>query len=136
MLGITPLVSMSERRLGLITNSSIPLDSAKEVLESSTSLRVRPICSRKSRNFLTADNTVLRPQNLFHYRGDPNYRQKCSKKILIIHAGRLYSVVAMHSEASSSLTPMMPTWVNKPFPLGNIDECALPEVPASYVKGF
>src|SRR5581483_2355825 len=49
MLGITPLVSMSERRLGLIINSSMERDSDRVVLEISTSRKVRPICSRSSR---------------------------------------------------------------------------------------
>src|SRR5216683_2344554 len=57
MLGITPLVSMSDRRLGLITNSSIPRVSAKVMLATSTSRNVSPICSRNSRSFLPADNT-------------------------------------------------------------------------------
>src|SRR6266852_9413726 len=61
MLGNTPLVSISESRLGLMINSSIPRDSARWVLDSSTSRRVSPICSRKSRNFLPADNTVFLP---------------------------------------------------------------------------
>src|SRR5579859_7507624 len=64
MLGITPLVSISESLLGLMMNSSIPLDSDNEVLEISTSLNVRPICSRKSRNFLPADNTVFASAHL------------------------------------------------------------------------
>src|SRR5258707_15015913 len=59
MLGITPLVSMSESRLGLIMNSSIPRDSASEVLAISTSRSVRPICSRSSRNFLPAESTLF-----------------------------------------------------------------------------
>src|SRR5579884_77141 len=59
MLGITPLVSISERRLGLITNSSMPRDSARDVLDNSTSRSVSPIYSRSSRNFLPADNTVF-----------------------------------------------------------------------------
>src|SRR3954447_22412615 len=90
MLGITPLVSMSERRLGLITNSSIPLDSAKEVLESSTSRRVRPMCSRKSRNFLPADNTVFYAPWIAHpvppSPGTPD-RPQLEQETLIIHAG-------------------------------------------------
>src|SRR5260221_12402483 len=60
MLGITPLVSISERRLGLITNSSTPRDSANDVLDISTSRSVRPICSRSSRNFLPAESTCIR----------------------------------------------------------------------------
>src|SRR5947209_8211430 len=59
MLGITPLVSISERRLGLMMNSSMPRDSAREVLETSTSRSVSPICSRNSRNFLPANSTVF-----------------------------------------------------------------------------
>src|SRR6266700_2394164 len=61
MLGITPLVSISESRLGLMMNSSMPRDSARWVLDTSTSRRVSPICSRKSRNFLPADNTCILP---------------------------------------------------------------------------
>src|SRR5215470_12261730 len=57
MLGMTPLVSISDRRLGLMTNSWIPRDSASVVLAISTSRRVRPVCSRSSRNFLPADCT-------------------------------------------------------------------------------
>src|SRR5947209_5019623 len=42
-------------------NSSMPRDSANDVLASSTSLSVRPICSRNSRNLLPADSTCVRP---------------------------------------------------------------------------
>src|SRR5215472_10513590 len=59
MLGMTPLVSISERRLGFTMKSSMPRDSANWVLAISTSRRVRPICSRSSRNFLPAENTVF-----------------------------------------------------------------------------
>src|SRR6476659_4780419 len=99
MLGITPLVSMSDKRLGLMTNSSIPLDSAKEVLESSTSLRVRPICSRKSRNFLPADNTVLRPHTCSTIAG-PQTSAKVQQENSNHSRRKILSVVAMHSEAA------------------------------------
>src|ERR1041384_917799 len=42
MLGMTPLVSISVRRLGLMTNSSMPRICDKDVLESSTSRKVIP----------------------------------------------------------------------------------------------
>src|ERR1051325_2832576 len=121
MLGITPLVSISERRLGLITNSSIPLDLAKEVLESSTSRRVRPMCSRKSRNFLPADNTcVLRPLDcslLFRYRSDinsPQLEQESSN-----HSRRkIIRLVAMPFKLPPSLPLRMLAWLNKTFIAG------------------
>src|SRR5215472_1778339 len=56
---MTPLVSISESRLGLMTNSSMPRDSASDVLASSTSRRVSPVCSRSSRNFLPAESTIF-----------------------------------------------------------------------------
>src|SRR5579864_421841 len=107
MLGITPFVSISERRLGLMTNSSIPLDSAREVLESSTSRRVRPICSRKSRNFLPADNTVFyapkEPLNLFRYRPDSKIVRIRNKKNSNHSRRKIIRLVAMQFKLASSL---------------------------------
>src|SRR5437879_605939 len=82
MLGITPLVSMSESRLGLVMNSSMPRDSARAVLANSTSRSVRPICSRSSRNFLPAESMLyaLAPALCHwtddHSRGLDNLPQK------------------------------------------------------------
>src|SRR4249919_51209 len=110
MLGITPLVSISDSRLGLMMNSSIPLDSAKDVLEISTSLNVRPRCSRISRSFLPADNTVFASAAPYYSASPVDTRKlssftpedcKCSGKL--------------HSELPYSLTPSLLTWVRKPL---------------------
>src|SRR5438105_1025379 len=55
MLGTMPLVSMSERRLGGIANSSFPCRSAIRRLAFSTSRMVKPNWSRKRRRFCPAE---------------------------------------------------------------------------------
>src|ERR1700722_1852350 len=54
MLGKTPLVSMSDKRLGGIENSSFRYFCAMWALESSTSRRVSPSFSRRVRRLLPA----------------------------------------------------------------------------------
>src|ERR1700730_10328005 len=54
MLGRTPLVSMSDRRLGGIENSSLRYLSAMRALEVSMSRMVNPSFSRKVRRLLPA----------------------------------------------------------------------------------
>src|SRR5271155_3192797 len=54
MLGKTPFVSMSERRLGGIENSSLRYFSAMRALEVSMSRMVKPSFSRKVRRLLPA----------------------------------------------------------------------------------
>src|SRR6185437_9651330 len=56
MLGTTPLVSISERRLGGIAYSSLPCFCAIRALELSTSRMVKPNCSRNARRFCPPEN--------------------------------------------------------------------------------
>src|SRR6185437_1989247 len=56
MVGTTPLVSISERRLGGIAYSSLPCFCAIRALELSTSRIVKPNCSRNARRFCPPEN--------------------------------------------------------------------------------
>src|SRR5215469_3530127 len=67
MLGRIPLVSMSDRRLGGIENSSLQYFSAMRALEFSTSRMVSPSFSRSVRRFFPA-GCIQRPQT-----GDKNH---------------------------------------------------------------
>src|SRR5208283_58258 len=62
MLGKMPFVSMSERRLGGIENSSLRYLSAIRALEFSTSRMVRPSFSRRVRRLFPA-GSIARLQN-------------------------------------------------------------------------
>src|SRR5215467_12168143 len=66
MLGRIPLVSISDKRLGGIENSSLRYFSAIRALECSTSRMVSPSFSRKVRRLLPAGSiktTLLRSRN-------------------------------------------------------------------------
>src|ERR1017187_4281323 len=61
MLGRTPLVSMSDKRLGGIENSSLRYFSATRALEISMSRMVKPSFSRKVRRLLPAGSMTRPP---------------------------------------------------------------------------
>src|SRR5215467_3073208 len=63
MLGKMPLVSMSDRRLGGMENSSLRYFSAMRALEFSTSRIVRPSFSRRVRRLFPAGSIERRPLN-------------------------------------------------------------------------
>src|SRR5262249_51368983 len=106
MLGMTPLVSMSESLLGLVMNSSMPRDSARAVLAISTSRSVRPICSRSSRNFLPADS------------------------MLFAIAPALCHLTVEHSRGLDN--PLGKTWLRSPF----VQSCHRGLVPSCFFCGI
>src|SRR5689334_15347688 len=81
MLGKIPLVSISDKRLGGIENSSLRYFSAILALECSTSRIVSPSFSRRVRRLLPAgsiETTLLRSRN--HTKGKPKCGRILGKK--------------------------------------------------------
>src|SRR6266545_559455 len=88
MLGTTPLVSMSDRRLGGMANSSLLCLAAIASLAFSTSRIVKPSCSRKTRKLCPPD-CIYPPRSppaknqKFHRALRPMF-QFCNKKLLFL----------------------------------------------------
>jgi hypothetical protein len=102
------------------------------VLESSTSRRVRPMCSRKSRNFLPADNTAFYAPCIAHCSAimrtynRPQLEQETSN-----HSRRkIIRLVAMPFKLPLSLPLRVLAWLNKTFIVGeNKNELPVGSVP-------
>src|ERR1700676_3865922 len=67
MLGKTPLVSMSDKRLGGIENSSLRYFSAMRALEVSMSRMVNPSFSRRVRKLLPAGSMTRLHESVGHH---------------------------------------------------------------------
>src|SRR5215471_10169583 len=84
MLGRMPLVSMSDKRLGGMENSSLRYLSAMHALEFSTSRMVSPSFSRRVRRLLPAGNMGMPPEKVqeSYQTRKPLWRPISRKKLL------------------------------------------------------
>src|SRR5579864_1035040 len=99
MLGKIPFVSMSDRRLGGIENSSLRYFSATRALEFSTSRMVSPSFSRRVRRLLPAGSIARLQSGGNHIRAEPSVHCEFVENLIVdvlvtnsehtrFHAGR------------------------------------------------